>query len=44
MVVEVGGDWNESDYVGFWKRRDILENVMKIFKLEGLKIVLIVIK
>lgn len=44
MVVEAGGDWNESDYAGPWKRRDTSENVMKIFKLEGPKTVLIATK
>lgn len=40
MVVGAGGDLNESDYAGSWKRRDTSEDVRKILKLEGPKTVL----
>lgn len=42
-VVVDSGDFNESDYAGTWKR-DTSVDVMKIFKLEGPKTVLIATK
>lgn len=42
--MEAGEDLNESDNVGTWKRKDSSLDVMKIFKLEGPKTVLIAIK
>ena len=40
MVVGAGGDLNESDYAGAWKRRDTSDDVRKILKLKGPKTVL----